>query len=146
MGQLIKVDFTARRVSLDDPVQVAKRIRRAIKKADLSPKLKVSVRTIRAQSVIEPDRIVVTVKGAEGQVYSRAWLDWAINPKTKHRPRPAALPRYTDQMAAVMRTLRTIVKLHPGPFVSDVRVDPALGIAELHKYGIRQAGLRLSTS
>lgn len=143
MGQLIEVDFKARRqqdpTALRDPVPIAKRIRKAIKKAKLTPKIKVSVKTIRAHTVPGPqgmDRILVTVKEAECRAYRRAWLDWVTNPETKHQPRPpeAELPSLTDQMAAVMRTLRSIIHLHPGNYCGDVMVDPALGIAELHEY------------
>lgn len=139
MGKLIEVDFNARRRVGPDPgdiVIIAKGIRRAIKKAELRPKIKVSVRTIRAPVWRGVDRIVVTVKASSCQTYRRAWLDWAVDPKTKHRPRPpeAELPRYTDQMAALLRTIRAIVQLHPDNYVVDLMVDPAVGLTELHEY------------
>jgi len=139
MGILIEVDFLARRRVGPDPgdvVVIAKGIRRSIKKAELRPKIKVSVRTIRAPVWRGTDRITVTVKAAECQVYRRAWLDWMVDSKTKHRPRPpeAELPRYTDQMAALLRTIRAIIQLHPGDYLADLMVDPAIGIAELHEH------------
>lgn len=139
MGQLIRVDFTRRRrldlpsEDFDDPVSIAKRIKRAIKKADLRPRLMVSVRTRRTQSIIEPHRIEVTVKGFADRVYSADWLDWDVNPETKHIPRPpeAELPRYTPALASLMRTIRSIIGLHPGNYEAQLDVSPHLYTDEL---------------
>jgi hypothetical protein len=140
MGQIIRVDFSAkRRVSgfdftpVDDPTDIAKRIRKAITKAQLMPKTKVSVRTRRSPTVIQPHRIIVTVKGFADQAHSDAYLDWALDPETKHTPRPRELrlDPYTPAMTAVLRTLRAIINLHPGDYESELDLAPQLYAEEL---------------
>lgn len=134
MGQLIRVDFTTHRrltttPSTEDPVSIARKIRGSIKKAQLSPRMKISVRTQRSPRRL--DRIYVEVTEFDGQIYNPAWLDWSINPETKHTRRPEALPTYTAEITACWDIIDLIVNKYPGLYEPVFQVDPVLYASEL---------------
>lgn len=92
---------------------IAKLVRRDIKaaiKAGTLPKgLKCSVKIDRYSMGCSLD---VGVKSTPFAVHNVAWLDWGINPETKHRGYPTLrdLPRYTTEAVRVRDELMAIVK------------------------------------
>jgi hypothetical protein len=96
-----------------DVVAIAKLVRADIKKAikagTISKSLKTSVRTSRYSMGCS---LSVEIKSASFAIYNPAWLDWDINPETKHHSRPdlRELPRFTEEAIALRKELEALVK------------------------------------
>lgn len=142
-----------------DVAEIAKLVRKDIKsckKIGVIPKgAKVSVRISRFSGGTSIDMTIREVPGM--QVHNPAWLDWGINPETKHKAYPTLveLPRYTPEAKDLKETLTSIVNRYNYDksdsmtdyynvrFYEHITFGGTIFTDELHK---RQTGLVAVTS